>query len=58
MDYPRGLRPLLNKYNLMAFLANEGWILIRRKCYIDLFIKDEPYSSVEVLFHPSSTVRH
>ena len=57
MSLPSVIWPLLKKYNLMAFIANEGWVLIRRKSYIDLYIRDEPYTSVEILFHTESMVR-
>ena len=57
MSLPSVIWPLLKKYNLMAFIANEGWVLIRRKSYIDLYIRDEPYTSVEILFHTESKVR-
>ena len=57
MSLPTVIRPLLEKYSLMAFIANEGWILIRRKSYIDIYIKDEPYASVEILFHTSMVRR-
>ena len=57
MSLPPVVGPLLNKFNLMAFIANEGWILIRRKSYIDIYIKDEPYASVEILFHTSMVRR-
>ena len=57
MSLPSMLEPLLKKYDLLALLTNEGWLLIRRKCYIDIYIKDEPYSSVEVLYHTLSKVR-
>ena len=57
MSLPSMLEPLLKKYDLLAMLTNEGWLLIRRKCYIDIYIKDEPYSSVEVLYHTLSKVR-
>ena len=45
------LEPILSKHNLVAFITNESWVLIRRRDYIDVFIKDEPYNSVQVLFH-------
>ena len=57
MSLSNEILPLLKEHDLMAFIVNEGWILIRRKNYIDLFIDDQPYSSVEVLLHPASTVR-
>lgn len=57
MSLPSVIKPLLKKYNLIAFMANEGWVLIRRMSYVDIYIKDEPYTSVEILFHIESTVR-
>ena len=51
------LLPLLKEYDLMAFIINEGWVLIRRKHFIDLFIDDQPYNSVEILLHPANMVR-
>ena len=43
------LEPVLKKHNLVAFLINLDWILIRRKAYIDVFIRSQPYNSVQVL---------
>ena len=57
MTAPKVLMPLLEKHNLAAFNVNEGWILIRRKTYIDIFIEDQPYNSVEVLLHSITLVR-
>ena len=57
MSLPSVIKPLLKKYNLIAFMANEGWVLIRRMSYVDIYIKDEPYTSVEILFHTESRVR-
>ena len=57
MSLPSVIRPLLKKHNLVAFVANEGWVLIRRKSYIDLYIKDEPYSSVEIMYQTESMVK-
>ena len=45
------LEPVLSRHNLVAFITNECWVLIRRRDYIDVFIKDQPYNSVQVLFH-------
>ena len=56
MTLPSLIWPLLKEHNLMAFIVNEGWVLIRRKNYIDLVIKEQPYNSVEVLFHSSTKV--
>ena len=49
--------PLLKEHNLETIVINEGWMLIRRKSYIDLFIEDQPYNSVEVLLHSVTMVR-
>ena len=49
---------ILKEHDLMAFIVNEGWILIRRKNYVDLFIDDQPYNSVEVLLQPVNMVRY
>ena len=57
MAIPTMLMPLLKEYNLVAFLVNEDWILIRRKTYLDIFVEDQPYSSVEVLLHSVTLVR-
>ena len=51
------LLPVLQEKNLIAFLVNEGWLLIRRKEYIDVFIEDEPFNSVQVLFCLNTKVR-
>ena len=58
MAIPTTLMPLLKEYNLVAFLVNEDWILIRRKTYLDIFVEDQPYSSVEVLLHSVTLVRN
>ena len=57
MSIPTTLMPLLKEYNLVAFLVNEDWILIRRKTYLDIFVEDQPYCSVEVLLHSLTLVR-
>ena len=56
MAIPSKLIPLLKEFNLVAFLVNEDWILIRRKTYLDIFVEDQPYSSVEVLIHSVTLV--
>ena len=56
MAIPSNLMPLLKEFNLVAFLVNEDWILIRRKTYLDIFVEDQPYSSVEVLMHSVTLV--
>ena len=56
MALPSKLMPLLKEFNLVAFLVNEDWILIRRKTYLDIFVEDQPYSSVEVLMHSVTLV--
>lgn len=45
------LTSTLEKLDLVAIDVNEGWTIIRRRLFIDLFIKEEPFSSVEVLYH-------
>ena len=57
MTLPNEIWPLLKKHNLMAYVVNDGWMLIRRKNYIDVYIKEQPYNSVEVLFHTNTGVR-
>ena len=57
MSLSNELLPLLKEYDLMALIVNEGWVLVRRKNFIDLFIDDQPYNSVEVLLHPANKVR-
>ena len=42
MAIPLKLIPLLKEFNLVAFLVNEDWILIRRKIYLDIFVEDQP----------------
>ena len=51
------LMPLLKEHNLVAFIVNEDWIIIRRKTYIDIIVEDQPYNSVEVLLHSVTQVR-
>ena len=48
--------PILEEHNLVAFVINEGWMLIRRRDYIDLYIDREPYNSVNMLFHKATKV--
>ena len=31
-------------------------MIIRRKNYVDIYIEDQPYNSVEVLFHSATVV--
>ena len=50
------LEPVLKKHKLVAFLINMDWVLIRRKAYIDVFIKGQPYNSVQVLFEIATKV--
>ena len=57
MSLPEDIMPLLKELGLEAVIVNEGWILIRRKTYIDFFIEDQPYNSVEVFLHSVTTVR-
>ena len=51
------LEPVLKKHNLVAFIVNMGWVLIRRREYIDIYIQNEPYNSVQVLFHVATKVK-
>ena len=57
MDFKDIIEPVLKKHRLVAFLVNDGWLLIRRKKYIDMYIQKEPFNSVEVLFHIASKVK-
>ena len=50
------LAPTLKELDLVAVEVNEGWTVVRRRQFIDLFIKQEPYSSVEVFHHYQSGV--
>ena len=50
------LEPVLRKHKLIAFVTNMGWVLIRRCDYIDVFIKNQPFNSVQVLFETSTKV--
>ena len=52
------LQLVLKQQGLIAFIINEGWILVRRKEYIDVFIEGQPFNSVEVLFQVKTKVRH
>ena len=56
MEFKATIEPVLKKYGLVAFLINEGWLLIRRKEYIDIYIQKQPFNSVEVLFHVATKV--
>ena len=56
MALPKEVWPLLKEQNLVAFAVNEGWVIVRRKTFFDLFIEDQPFNSVEVLFHSASLV--
>ena len=50
------LSSILEKLDLVAVNVNEGWTVIRRRMFIDLFIGEEPYSSMEVFHHYRSGV--
>ena len=50
------LASMLEKLDLVAVDVNEGWTVIRRRMFIDLFIGEKPYSSLEVFHHHSSGV--
>ena len=56
LNLPDDIMPLLQEHNLEAIMVNEGWMLVRRKVYIDFFIEDQPYNSVEVLLHSVNMV--
>ena len=56
MDLRNEIEPVLKKHSLVAFLINDGWLLIRRKEYIDLYIQTQPFNSVEILFHVEAKV--
>ena len=51
------LEPLLRKHRLVAFVTNLGWVLIRRRDYVDVFIKSQPFNSVQVLYETATKVR-
>ena len=42
---------LLEPLGLVAVRANSDWIVIRRKEYFDIFLYNEPFTSVEVLWN-------
>lgn len=50
------IKSVLQEHNLVTFVVNEGWMIIRRRDYIDLFIEKEPYNSVTILFHMATKV--
>ena len=52
------LQLVLEQQKLVAFIINEGWLLVRRKDYIDVFIEDQPFNSVEVLFNLKTQVKN
>ena len=56
MSLPKGLEVLLKRQNLVAFLVNDDWILVRRRSYIDVYIDNQPYNSVTVLIHLATKV--
>ena len=57
MDFKAVIEPVLKKHGLVAFLINHGWLLIRRKEYIDIYIQRQPFNSVEVLYHVGMKVK-
>ena len=57
MDFRAEIEPVMKKHGLVAFIINDGWLLIRRKEYIDIYIHKQPFNSVEVLFHVETKVR-
>ena len=56
MDFKATIEPVLRKHRLVAFLINHGWLLIRRMEYIDMYIQEQPFNSVEILFHVNTKV--
>ena len=52
-----GIEPVLRRHKLVAFVTNQGWVLIRRCDYIDVYIDNQPYNSVQVLFHVTTKVK-
>ena len=52
------IEPVLRKHKLVAFLTNMDWVLIRRRDYIDVFINNQPFNSVQVLFETATKVSH
>ena len=57
MDFKSAIEPVLKKHSLVAFLINDGWLHIRRRDYIDMYIQRQPFNSVEVLFHVETKVK-
>ena len=57
MTFHADLASTFEKLDLVAIDVNEGWTIIRRRLFIDLFIKEEPFSSVEILHHYPTKVR-
>ena len=57
MTFHADLASTFEKLDLVAIDVNEGWTVIRRRLFIDLFIKEEPFSSVEILHHYPTKVR-
>ena len=51
------IEPVLKKHKLIAFVINMGWVLIRRRDYIDVFIQNKPFNSVQVLFETATKVK-
>ena len=50
------IEPVLRKHKLVAFVTNMGWVLIRRTDYIDVFIRNQPFNSVQVLYEVATKV--
>ena len=57
MDFKSAIEPVLKKHSLVAFLINDGWLQIRRRVYIDMYIQRQPFNSVEILFHVETKVK-
>ena len=57
MTLNEDLASTFKKLDLVAVDVNEGWTVIQKRRYIDLFVKEEPFSSVEVFYHYKTEVR-
>ena len=57
MNFNADLASTFEKLDLVAIDVNEGWTIIRRRLFIDLFMREEPFSSVEILHHYPTKVR-
>ena len=57
MDFKSAIEPVLKKHSLVAFLINDGWLHIRRRDYIDMYIQRQPFKSGEILYHAETKVK-